>query len=847
MNSRKFSILAAAAAICSIASAQNKAAAPAADAGNGIIIGKVKVYDDQALQQALNSAQSQLAAIQAINGSALSAQIGTLQGAALSQSAFAFTAGTPPTPGIQTTANTGNTTTTGSSGLNGVTNSGNTVTTTATGSNLQTTNGAGTTSSTAPGSGGSAPQTTTGATTTTQTQNTTSGSTNLQVTGPSTQATTTSSNQTSTVGPGVQTVTTQAANTATAPTITPSTLTLPGQYSPGASAVLNEQLELTYEITGYELLLEGALSDHYLRYKPSNDTDSQLVRPRVTIGIPVTIKPRKGDENAVAEIIVEVTPTSPVVANEPPIVTAIMPRDKTYNVAAITDKSISVGGAVATQVISLGVSALWGHKSNYVVQDQDTVAFQLPTATASTARFGWIIKPVLGQSVITSGMRNCFVQLAFPELPGAPSYGTIKVTTHWKKYDAKHGVVIDESPEHARAEAAVGPFDIENLSIKPLIRNATYEDNADGTIRVTADGDFLSGTFAQVGTSSFVPNVNGTVKDPSGIHFVLPAIQLATHDANMIDRSGEASPMVNIKVATLHKNDACVSIVVPPNGKSVEAEPAGAGLTKLTVHIQIANNEKCVSNGGNADTKGKDLMVVVGNQVFGLRNLPFLTVSDSQLVFLVPTSLVQNSRRVVVKRLLWGPAFEDGADLPDTFKSTPVVGQATVVAQTKDLLEIALTGTGLGDLKALLPSKLSWVTQKDFGAIFSVAKSDVKDLKQLVLQDTAGELFLVALPAEPAPPAAPALDPVNKGTAKIVIPAGGQDLETLTDALYERKSLHPQVAADRKSVTVDASEVTKTAGTKTVTFLFSNGKTVDYSITVVDLKVESIPAPAAAH
>lgn len=298
---------------------------------NGILVNDIKIYDDQALQQALNAARTQLAAIQVISQSGISSQIGSVQGASLSQSAFAMNIGTAPTPGIQTTTNTGNTSTTAGLGTNNQQNSGSSVNTTTSGTNNQVTAGGTGNNATLTATGGNNPgtQTTGGSTTNNQNQNTTSGGDTLAVTGPSTQVTNTSNNQTQITGPSTQTVTNQAPINPTPPTLAPSTLSLPSTYSPGASNILNEQLELTYEITGYQLLLEGSLSDHYLRYL-ENGQPVQRVRPRATIGVPITISPSKQYKNAVAEITLEVEVRTPdAVVPEPPVVTAILPRDKT--------------------------------------------------------------------------------------------------------------------------------------------------------------------------------------------------------------------------------------------------------------------------------------------------------------------------------------------------------------------------------------------------------------------------------------------------------------------------------------------------------------------------------------
>lgn len=816
-----------------------QAPAGGAPAPNGILVDGIKVYDDQALQQALDAARAQLAAIQAINGSAVNAQVGSLQGSTLSQSAFAVNLGTAPTSGVQTTANTGNTSTTAGLNTGYQLNSGNAVTTTSSGTNNQLTNGSTTSNNqvtstvTSPGT-----QTTIGGTTAAQGQNTTTTSNQLVVTGPSTQTTGGSTNQSQVTGPSTQTVTTQAPVTAAAPALSPSSLSLPSSYSPGASNILNEQLELTYEITGYQLLLEGALSDHYLRFKEGDDI-VQVVRPRATIGIPITISASRRYQDAVAEIEVAVIVNHPKTPDKP-LVTAILPRDKTYNVANITDKSVSIGGAVATQVISLGASALWGHKSYFVVQDQDTVALQLPARPGdapNVTRFGWQIRPVLGQKVVTTGIRNCFVQLAFPERTGEDPMGTLNITTRWRKYDRKRGIVMDEI---AGSVVENRGLPIPRFNLHPRVGSAGADDNGDGSVTVYSKGDYLAGTFAKAGPMKFVPGVNGTVQDPSEIRFALPASVLATHTAYLVNRSGDASEIVEVMVSGL-KDFECLDI------KDARATPAGAGLTKVTVQVALTNSSRCIQE--NPDhprpfTKTDDLVAVVGNQVFGLRNAPFLYTTEDSLSFLAPTGLLQMYRHVTVKRLLWGRAFESGIDLSEeSFRTTPVVGQATVVSQTKETIQIALTGTGLKGLKELLPASARLNPQEDSGAILTAPMADLKNLKQMVLTDKAGELFLVNLPADTSP-AAPKIDPVTKGQPSITIPAGGQDLDSLVDVKYEGKRLGKTVAADRKSVTIAASEVTKTSGTKILIFEFRGDTKVEYSITVVDQKIDTLRPPA---
>ena len=44
------------------------------------------------------------------------------------------------------------------------------------------------------------------------------------------------------------------------------------------------------------------------------------------------------------------SPLADVFDSEPPAITALLPQEKTYNVAAVTDKQVSIGAGVAMAV-----------------------------------------------------------------------------------------------------------------------------------------------------------------------------------------------------------------------------------------------------------------------------------------------------------------------------------------------------------------------------------------------------------------------------------------------------------------------------------------------------------------
>jgi hypothetical protein len=76
--------------------------------------------------------------------------------------------------------------------------------------------------------------------------------------------------------------------TATAPA--PST-SLPSSFSVSASDILNEQLQLTFEIANLRLLLEGAVSDRILT---NAQTQQTFTKARTTVGFPMRSIPIGG-------------------------------------------------------------------------------------------------------------------------------------------------------------------------------------------------------------------------------------------------------------------------------------------------------------------------------------------------------------------------------------------------------------------------------------------------------------------------------------------------------------------------------------------------------------------------
>lgn len=318
---------------------------------------------------------------------------------------------------------------------------------------------------------------------------------------------------------------------------------LPTAFSPSSADIFSEETQLGFQIVSLELLLEGARSDQV-------EPNTNQPRTMVTLGFPVSINVPQGYkyQNAVAEVEVSIcAPGDTPEESKTPRLVTIIPEAKTYNVAGLVNKSTQVSGGAIAQVFSFGGSFLRGHQTYYLMQDQDTLAFQkrsaatcIPHAAASgptnslgsaesassaaskpttseakpypALTFGWQFKPVLGEKVVRDGLRQTFVQVSFAPWNVAPSHvdQSIEVRTRWRTYDRKTGRVGAFLPTDGDAT-----FPEYNYNTPPQASGISASDNGDGTLTVKATGDFKTGTYVRIGSLLLKPPVPQTTSSIS--------------------------------------------------------------------------------------------------------------------------------------------------------------------------------------------------------------------------------------------------------------------------------------------------------------------------------------------
>ena len=796
--------------------ARAQAAAPAAPSDNGIAVSGIKIYDNAALQQMLDNARARLAGMNFLDAAGITSHIGGIQGASMQQSGLSVNVGGPSIPGLQTTANTGNTTATNS--LNTVANANSATSSTVTSSTVGGATGTGT-------------------------------SNQLTVTAPTTSSTTTGNNQTQVTGPSTQSVSTLAQQNPSTPALpTTNSFTAPSGFAPSASNILNEQVQLTSEVAGLALLLEGALSDQAVQYLDDQKKTITIPKRRVTIGIPISIVPSDADKDAVAEIILKVTPPQGGMFDDPPSITAILPQDKTYNVASVTGKSVGLGGGVATGVMTAGVNFLWQKQTYYIVQAQDTVALQLPPdpTAPSSISFGWQLRPVLGAKTVSSGMRTLFVQLAFPpplDKSGVDhtyeDFGTVTVTTGWKKINSKTNTV---------SAAYLGPrpsadFPIKDFNLTPRIQNVSPGDNGDGTVTVHLQtSSYVQNTYIKIAGSTIGQGAPNALFNPSSIDFTVPALLLATQRAYLVDRSGASKEIVDPQIGS--DNDSqCLAIVGKPS-----VAPESATIGKLTIGVARLTGRYCPPTGNTlADLH---LVALLGNKLFGLRDAPFiLDDTASTITFRAPLDLLRSSPTITLERLFWGSPFKASTDLSVT--TIPAIDKATLVSKGKENLQIALMGSNLQQLKpptgtafnadgkTCTPYNPPVPDTSNTGRILCVPAELAEKLTNVAFKSDSGDLILVSLPdltkpADKPKPTGPALKPhaaIDAGAA-ITLTVNGTGLDGFDHVELAKKEIPAKLAADKSSIAIPLSADAVQPPKIVLDFFFKDPKPVSYTVKV---------------
>jgi len=758
--------------------------------GNGIIVTAPKIYDDSALVLMLNAARLKLATLQAFDQAGLTSRIGAVTGATLSQQAISGQIMGPPIPQAvtQSLGATGSTQTVNTAGSTG---------------SLQTT--------TAPAG-----------TTTVQSVGSTGGQ-----------------NVTTNAGLPVENVTTTVApQSAAVPAVPQLSAALPSTgFNISSLNALNEMMQLNYEIANLQLLLEGSLTDRYIEGKHD-------IKPKTTLGFSITIQNPEQFRDAVA--ILEVQVVNPPERNkkdgeadlrEPPAVTAILPREKTYNVANISDKMMSFGGGIVTQVINGGFSYLRGRKNYFIVQDQDTLAMMRESADDKSTVFSWQFRPVLGQRVVTAGLKQTFVQLAVPIEADEGCFGNLKIKTYWRRIDRKRNVLREVIADTIRISEVTPSSRIDQT---PIPSNVDYDDLGSGAVLAKIRGQFLPGTYVRVGSNLYREGSPGFTWEISQIRFVANAADVVRHGAYLVSRDGKETEIVDTGNPTPVQGfvNSCKG---QPTTQSTEGEgskKASLNVSATTATYDSANSLVTVTF-NSRPASPRDITkykVFMGGKVYGLADAPLEYGKDSTghevIRLVVPTKTLLSETSIEVRPLfsLSDSSKQTAASLFKAGSTTEKVvqyrkeanGNITFLLYGNNLDSVAIT---TADNTAISSSPLVPKSTEDTLRLFTLTMAQTLG-KQITIKKHGTEApILVNLPT-PVPTLTFVGD-VTQNSDEMTIEGEELDkIKTVTCSACGGEAIGLKLSGDKKRLTLSnlvKAKVSSSPGTRILEFEWEFG------------------------
>jgi hypothetical protein len=756
---------------------------------NGIAVGAPKIYDDSALQQMLAAMQARLASLQVLDQGTLINRVGGVSGVSQQLNSFAITAQTPSLPGVTTTEK---------------------------GPTLSAV----------------------------ETSKTVEGTERTIPTGASALATTNETGSTdramqTTAGAATRDAVTAAPQfSVSPPTAAPAAIATPTAAGVSASDALNEQMQLSFEIANLRLLLEGSLSDRMLK---STKDNLKLVKPRTTIGFPITLQPDQRHKNAVAvvEVEVEVEESADLGGGEAPAITALLPREKTYNTASITESNVSAGGGVVTQVIGLGGSWLRGRRTYYVVQDQDTLATTFQPAKAGRSGFAWQFRPVLGRECVRSAEKQTFVQLAFPTSDGAEKFGRVYVRTYWRKYDRGKGLLKEVLPGSLRENSLV--WDIRNYGAIMDAANGprgfgadSIEDQGDGQVLVRLSQRFLGSTYVRIG-NTIVREGSGLTFEHFGMRFAARLSDAVSKRIMVVGRDGSETPLV-IKRTVAGTQEPRAD---PPriSGHQVTALDESNTLLRL----DLCDKQQLEIH--------PPLVIVAGGKVYGYSDAPIeRDLNKGTLSAVIPTAVLAAQPEVTVTWLFADPRLAVRHQVHE-FSRASRTEQLILLEQGSSWAKFLLYGSRLSQATVLHPEgvkMLPFGRPEDAGSLrmLEMTADQIKSHRRIAVSRPGERPMLIEVPAVEFKAGAKkelkAKERIVVGSDEAVFE--GEGLDKLKQVLFRKLPVPFEAAKDGKSVrlkNLKALGVTSSAVAQDLVFTFEAAQT-PVSVEVVSAKLETV-------
>jgi hypothetical protein len=679
----------------------------------------------------------------------------------------------------------------------------------------------------------------------------------LQGAGPGTAQTTTTTlptSQSAALAGGATTA--PLGTTVTGPSLTPSapaaaqpTLTLPSTLTPSGLDALNEEMQLSSQILNLQLLLDGALNDRF-------NTGSQTMKRRVTVGFSINIDPpdsmKKNLKGALAEVEITIGGTPQKPDQQPSIIT-LLPREKTYNVVGMVQHSLSIGaGAILAGVVNLGASWGWWKQKAYVYQQQDTLALQ-----ESDSKFKWQFRPVLDRDFVQPGTRQTFMQISLA-IPAKDERFDCSAMLHvrvgWRKIDSKTGIpsAMYVDPQNDAGFDLPVPY----YEINPITKTVDVKDIGNGQVLVTASGELIKdGLSVRVGNAILNQSTPNFAAYDGLVTFVAQAQDLITGGASLILRDGKENAIqagLNQVALKSCSGQKAPELIKSSDESKFELEIASIDPysdSQARVRLKLKNKTTGPFSANNP------LVVVIGSQVFGLQNTPFLNFNTDVIEFLAPVDLLKSNQEIVVQQLLGTPQSRASKLIPmDKYPKLVFAVSGASIVGGSDPINVLVSGSGLKDatlidntvarvpLKTDPPPAATPTRQRcltiadnthDTYLVLNMAKACADQTKEFLLAKDANLPLTVTMPALKADPPK-AVDPLSgtvvPGATSVVIKGTGLDQVALVE--FEKTKLGFTLNTDKTLTIALPAALTAAECIRVLDIELADGSKLRYTLTV---------------
>lgn len=427
-------------------------------------------------------------------------------------------------------------------------------------------------------------------------------------------------------GTALTTNVTTSSVTPTAPTLTeiPAFSGFTPNFGESAGDLLNDSVNLNYQIFNLRLIIERALSDRL-----SGDQE----RLQTVLGFNITIDPPHTAVDSVA--VVEITLKRDVSdqrwlaipdATNLSLV-ALMPQEKTYNAAALSSKSNAFGGSAVVSAFQIGATVRNRQQTFYLYRDTDTVAYERMNGTPGELVFGWMFRPVLGRRSVSPGFRQMFAVVA---LPGGDCEDPVKcpprklsatATTFWKKYDPATLTSFDSDGANRRTNFryaatlgllkpkilndgykkvreypsfTVNPTHDYETALHPNVQDVRWTPVGPTNALITVEGDnFFSNTSVILGDKTYPPADGLTLKSNKTLQLLTSQDALASGPAVVSGRyaSPEALVVKSGAFDKLPRLELSDPMIGPAIGgrRRLTVSVAGRNLRNVTIPIYLTD------------------------------------------------------------------------------------------------------------------------------------------------------------------------------------------------------------------------------------------------------------------